>query len=124
MWLEVIQVEFAYNYFVKRGIELSSFQVNYIYNPWAPVNLAPVPDLVCKSNRGEDFIVQLQNSHTVTQEPLKKTTEGYKIEANKSRQALEFHIGDLVWAMLTMHMLSICMYNKLSASKIGPLEII
>lgn len=63
--------------------------------------------------------MQLQKSHTVTQEPLKKTTEGYKIEANKSRQALEFHIGDLVWAMLTMNMLSIFEYNKLSASKIG-----
>lgn len=124
MWLEVIQVEFAYNYFVKHGIGLSPFQVNYRYNPWAPINLALVLDLVCKSNKVEDFIVQLQKSHKTTQEPLKKTTEGYKIEANKSRQALEFHIGDLVWAMLTMYRLSICEYNKLFASKIGPLEII
>ena len=35
------------------------------------------------------------------QESLKKTTEGYKIMADKRRWALEIQVGDLVWAVLT-----------------------
>ena len=43
---------------------------------------------------------------------------------NKKRQALEFQVGDIVWAVLTKNRFSIGKYNKLSARKIGPLEII
>ncbi|KAH9716064.1 Endonuclease [Citrus sinensis] len=121
---KLYQVEFTYNRAVKRSTGLSHFQVNYGYNPRAPIDLAPVPDLVRKSGKVEDFIEQLQKIHKTTQESLKQTTEGYKIIADKKRRPLEFQVGDLVWAILTKDRFSVGEYNKLSARKIGPLEII
>jgi len=44
--------------------------------------------------------------------------------ADKKRRALEFQVGDFVWAVLTKDRFSVGEYNKLSARKIGPLEII
>ena len=79
------QVEFAYNRAIKRSTGLSHFQVNYGYNPRAPIDLALVPDLVCKSSKVEEFIEQLKKIHETTQESLKQTTEGYKTVANKKR---------------------------------------
>ncbi|KAH9679135.1 hypothetical protein KPL71_025994 [Citrus sinensis] len=67
---------------------------------------------------------QLKKIHETTQESLKQTTEGYKIVADKKRRALEFQVGDLVWAVLTKDRFSVGEYNKLFARKIGPLEII
>ncbi|KAH9708053.1 hypothetical protein KPL70_012757 [Citrus sinensis] len=125
MWdQKLYQVEFAYNHAVKRSTSLSPFQVNYRYNPQAPINLAPIPDLVRKSSKAEDFIEQLKKILETTQESLKQTTEGYKIVADKKRRALEFQVGDLVWAVLTKDRFLVGEYNKLSARKIGPLEII
>ncbi|KAH9681591.1 Endonuclease [Citrus sinensis] len=125
MWdQKLYQVEFTYNRAVKRSTGLSHFHVNYGYNPRAPIDLAPVPDLVRKSGKAEDFIEQLQKIHETTQESLKQTTEGYKIIADKKRRALEFQVGDFVWAVLTKDRFSVGEYNKLSARKIGPLEII
>ncbi|KAH9681967.1 Endonuclease [Citrus sinensis] len=89
---KLYHVEFAYNRTVKRSTSLSPFQVNYGYNPRAPIDLATVPDLVRKSD--------------------------------KKRRALEFQVGDLVWAILTKDKFLVGEYNKLSARKIGPLEII
>lgn len=40
------------------------------------------------------------------------------------RRAVEFEIGDLVWAILTKDRFSVGDYNKLAARKIGPLEIL
>jgi len=125
MWdQKLYQVEFTYNRAVKRSTGLSPFQVNYGYNPRAPIDLAPVPNLVRKSGKAKDFIEQLQKIHETTQESLKQTTEGYKIMADKKRRALEFQVGDLVWAILTKDKFLVGEYNKLSARKIGPLEII
>ncbi|KAH9652366.1 Endonuclease [Citrus sinensis] len=125
MWdQKLYQVEFTYNRAVKRSIGLSPFKVNYGYNPRAPIDLAPVLDLVRKSGKAEDFIEQLQKIHETTQESLKQTTEGYKIMADKKRRPLELQVGDLVWAILTKDRFSIGEYNKFSARTIGPLEII
>ncbi|KAH9693434.1 Endonuclease [Citrus sinensis] len=125
MWdQKLYQVEFTYNRAAERSTGLSPFQVNYGYNPRAPIDLAPVPNLVRKSGKAEDFIEQLQKIHETTQESLKQTTEGYKIMADKKRRVLEFQVGDFVWVILTKDIFSVGEYNKLSARKIGPLEII
>ena len=125
MWdQKLYQVEFAYNRAVKHSTGLIPFQVNYRYIPRAPIDLAPVPNLVRKSGKAEDFIEQLQKIHKTTQESLKQTTEGYKIMADKKCRALEFQVGDLVWAVLAKDKFSVGEYNKLSTRKIGPLEII
>ena len=44
--------------------------------------------------------------------------------ADQKRRALEFQLGDIVWAVLTKDRFSVGEYNKLSARKIGRLEII
>ncbi|KAH9803208.1 hypothetical protein KPL71_001674 [Citrus sinensis] len=125
MWdQKLYQVEFAYNRAVKHSTGLSHFQVNYGYNPRAPIDLAPIPDLVRKSSKAEDFIKQLKKIHETMQESLKQTTEGYKIVADKKRRALEFQVGDLVWVVLTKDRFSVGEYNKLSTRNIGPLKII
>ncbi|KAH9715447.1 Endonuclease [Citrus sinensis] len=125
MWdQKLYQVEFAYNRAVNRSTGLSPFKVNYGYNPRAPIDLALIPDLVRNSSKEEDFIEQLKKIHETTQESLKQTTEGYKIVADKKRRALKFQVGDLVWTVLTKDRFSVGEYNKLSARKIGPLEII
>ena len=86
--------------------------------------MALIPYLVRKSSKAEDFIEQLKKIHETTQESLKQTTEGYKIMADKNCRALEFQVGDFVWAVLTKDRFSVSEYNKLSARKIGPLEIL
>lgn len=86
--------------------------------------MAPVPDLIRKNSKAEDFIEQLKKIHATTQESLEKTSEGYKIAADKKRRALEFQVGDLVWAVLTKDRFSVGEYNKLSARKISPLKIL
>ncbi|KAH9721969.1 Endonuclease [Citrus sinensis] len=64
---KLYQVEFAYNRAVKRSTSLSPFQVNYGYNPRAPIDLALILDLVHKSSKVEDFIEQLKKIHETTQ---------------------------------------------------------
>lgn len=63
-------------------------------------------------------------NYTAIQKYLKKTIEGYKIEADKKRRALEFQVGDLIWTVLTKDRLLVGECNKLLAKKIEPLEII
>ena len=59
-----------------------------------------------------------------TSRVFEETTEGYKIMAGKKSQAFEFQVGDVVWAILTKDRFSVGEYNKFSAKKIRPLEII
>ena len=75
--------------------------MNYAYNPRAPINLAPVSNFIRKRSKAYDFIKQLKKIYTATQESLKQTIESYKVMADKKRQALEFQVGDIVWAVLT-----------------------
>ena len=48
----------------------------------------------------------------------------YKSSADKKRHHVEFEIGDYIWAILTKDHFSMGDYNKLSAKKIGPVEIV
>ena len=44
--------------------------------------------------------------------------------ANKKRRHIEFDVRDYVWAVLTKDRFPISEYNKLSAKKIGPVEMV
>ena len=55
---------------------------------------------------------------------MEKAAEKYKDFADRKRRHVEFDVGDYVWAVLTKDRFSAGEYNKLSARKIGPLEII
>ena len=48
----------------------------------------------------------------------------YKSSADKKCRHMEFKVGDYVWAILTKDHFSMGDYNKLSAKKIGPVEIV
>ena len=48
----------------------------------------------------------------------------YKSIAYKRCRHVEFEVGDYVWAVLTKDRFSMGDYNKLSAKKIGPMEIV
>ncbi|GJZ65504.1 hypothetical protein Tco_0622200, partial [Tanacetum coccineum] len=42
----------------------------------------------------------------------------------QKRRQVDFEVGDFVWAILTKDRFPVGEYNKLSAKKIGPLEIV
>ncbi|PKI53496.1 hypothetical protein CRG98_026102 [Punica granatum] len=48
----------------------------------------------------------------------------YKQVADKKRRLVEFEVGDYVWVILTKDRYPAGEYNKLSARKIGPVEVI
>ncbi|CAL2271520.1 unnamed protein product [Prunus armeniaca] len=45
-------------------------------------------------------------------------------DADKKRLFMEFNVGDFVWAILTKDRFPVVEYNKLTARKIGPMEIL
>ncbi|GKC98914.1 hypothetical protein Tco_1169189, partial [Tanacetum coccineum] len=47
-----------------------------------------------------------------------------KKDADQKRRQVDFEVGDFVWAILTKDRFPVGEYNKLSAKKIGPLEIV
>jgi hypothetical protein len=48
----------------------------------------------------------------------------FKHDADRKRRLVNYEVGDFVWAVLTKDRFPIGEYNKLSARKIGPVEII
>ena len=50
------QAEFAYNRSVNRSTGFSPFIITYGYNPLAPLDLAPIPDLKHVNVKAEDLI--------------------------------------------------------------------
>ncbi|KAG5527003.1 hypothetical protein RHGRI_028065 [Rhododendron griersonianum] len=118
------QAEFAYNRSVNRSSGFSPFFVTYGFNPRAPLDLAPVPDLKRPNGKAEDLISGLQVVHKMTVQHLEESSAKYKQAADKKRRAVEFDVGDFVWAVLTKDRFPAGEYNKLAARKIGPLEIL
>jgi hypothetical protein len=55
---------------------------------------------------------------------LQKSTTKYKASIDKKRQAVEFEEGDFMWAILSKDRFPVGKYNKLTALKVGPVEII
>nr|GEY56113.1 putative reverse transcriptase domain-containing protein [Tanacetum cinerariifolium] len=99
---KLCQAEFAHNHAVNRSTEFSPFHVVYSAQPRGPLDLM-TPNL---SNfvpkKVQDFVTGLHNVH----------------------KAVHENLGDFVWAVLTKDRFSVGEYNKLSAKKIGPLEIV
>ena len=118
------QAEFAYNRSVNYSTGFSPFVITYGYNPCAPLDLAPIPNLKCVNVKGEDLIAQIQEIHTTTTKHLQQTSAKYKQTADKKCRVVEFKIGDFVWAILTKDCFLVGEYNKLATRKIGPLEIL
>ena len=118
------QAEFAHNHAVNRSTGFSPFQVVYSVAPRSPLDLLPVPDKTRIHGKAADFVHSLQEVHQTVHANLEKAAEKYKDFADRKRRHVEFDVGDYVWAVLTKDRFSAGEYNKLSARKIGPLEII
>ena len=54
------QAKFAYNRSVNRSTGFNPFVITYGYNPRAPLDLAPIPDLKCVNVKAGDLIAQIQ----------------------------------------------------------------
>ena len=105
---------------MNRSSGFSPFFANYAFQPRAPIDLAPVPDLKRVHKKAEDFISDLQDVHKQVQQNLLESTTKYKDAADKKRRLVEFDEGDFVWAVLTKDRYPAHVYRKLAARKVGP----
>jgi hypothetical protein len=118
------QAEFAHNHAVNRSTKLSPFEIVYGFLPRCPLDLANLPSNTKVNHKAEDFVTQLQDIHNLTRQNLLESIAKYKHDADRKRRLVNFEVGDLVWVVLTKDRFPIDKYNKLSARKIGPVEII
>ncbi|GJQ99381.1 putative nucleotidyltransferase, ribonuclease H [Tanacetum coccineum] len=72
----------------------------------------------------KDFVAGLHDVHKVVHENLVCANSKYKQDADHKWRHVDFKEGDIVWAVLTKDQFLVGEYNKLSAKKIGPLEIV
>ncbi|GJZ36603.1 putative reverse transcriptase domain-containing protein [Tanacetum coccineum] len=72
----------------------------------------------------QDFVIGLHDVHKVVHENLVRANSKYKQDADHKQRHVDFKESDFVWAVLTKDRFSVREYNKLSAKKIGPLEIV
>ena len=79
------QAEFAYNRSVNCSTGFNPFVIIYGYNPCAPLDLAPIPDLKSVNVKAEDLIAQIQEIHTATAKHLQVTFAKYKQTVDKKR---------------------------------------
>ncbi|KAL6503790.1 hypothetical protein OROGR_025713 [Orobanche gracilis] len=118
------QVEFAHNSAINRSTGLCPFQIVYAVVPRGPVDLLTLPQHPQGDVRAADLIADLRAVHSSTYDRLQEATSKYKDAADVHRRHLEFNAGDQVWAVLTRDRYPAHEYNKLSARRIGPVEIV
>ena len=82
----------------------------------------PVSRVVPK--KVQDFVEGLHDVHRAVHDNLVRANSKYKQDADKKCRQVDFEVGDFVWAVLTKYRFSVGEYNKLSAKKIGPVEIV
>ncbi|PKI74757.1 hypothetical protein CRG98_004866 [Punica granatum] len=122
--LKLCQVEFAYNHAVNRSTGFSPFQVVNAAVPKDPLDLIPLPNQSKVHGKVADFVNGLREIYQVVYDHLTATNAKYKQAADKKRRSVEFEVGDFVWAILTKDRYPVGEYNKLSARKIRPVEVI
>lgn len=118
------QAEFAHNSAVNRSTGYCPFLVVFGIVPRGPVDLLALPSPSNADLRASDLIADLRTIHETTRSRLEEANAKYKAAADARRRNLELEVGDYVWAVLTRDRYPAHEYNKLSARKIGPVEII
>ena len=121
---KLCQAEFAHNHAINRSTGFSPFQVVYSVQPRGPLDLMVLPSKTRIHGKAGDFVTGLQDVHRAVFENLNSANSKYKQKAYHKRRHLEFEVGDFVWAVLTKDRFPTGEYNKLSAKKIGPLEVL
>ena len=121
---KLCQAEFAHNHAVNRSTGFSPFQVVYSAQPRGPLDLMSLPISGSVPKKVQDFVEGLHEVHKAVHDNLVRANSKYKQDADQKRRHVDFEVGDFVWAVLTKDRFSVGEYNKLSAKKIGPLEIL
>ncbi|GJY92167.1 putative reverse transcriptase domain-containing protein [Tanacetum coccineum] len=121
---KLCQAEFAHNHAVNRSTGFSPFQVVYSAQPRGPLDLMTPRVSSSVPKKVQDFVAGLHDVHKVVHENLVRANSKYKQDADHKRRHVDFEEGDFVWAVLTKDRFPVGEYNKLSAKKIGPLEIV
>ena len=96
----------------------------YSFQPRGPLDLLTLPSKTIIHGKAADFVSGLQGVHKAVHDNLSQSNAKYKQHADQRRRHLEFEVGDFVWAVLTKDRYPVGEYNKLSAKKIGPVEIV
>ena len=86
--------------------------------------MIPLSDKIRIHGKAATFVSGLQEVHQAVHDNLLKAASKYKQAADKKRRHVEFDVGDYVWAVLTKDRFPVGEYNKLSAKKIGTVEIV
>jgi hypothetical protein len=60
---QLYQAEFAYNRSINQSMGLSPFTIIYGGNPWAPLDIAPLPDLKRMHTKAKDLNAQIQKGY-------------------------------------------------------------
>ncbi|GKB94978.1 putative reverse transcriptase domain-containing protein [Tanacetum coccineum] len=121
---KLCQAEFAHNHVVNRSTGFSPFQVVYSAQPRGPLDLMSLPVSGSVPKKVQDFVEGLREVHKAVRDNLVRANSKYKQDADQKRRHVDFEAGDFVWAVLTKDRFPVGEYNKLSAKKIGPLEIV
>ncbi|GJU33492.1 putative reverse transcriptase domain-containing protein [Tanacetum coccineum] len=121
---KLCQSEFSHNHAVNRSTGFSPFQVVYSAQPRGPLDLMTPRVSSFVPKKVQDFFEGLHDVHKVVHENLVCANSKYKQDADHKRRHVDFEEGDFVWAGLTKDRFPVGEYNKLSAKKIGPLEIV
>ncbi|GJR08218.1 putative nucleotidyltransferase, ribonuclease H [Tanacetum coccineum] len=121
---KLCQAEFAHNHDVNRSTGFSPFQVVYSAQPRGPLDLMTHRVSISVPKKVQDFVAGLYGVHKAVHENLVRANSKYKQDADHKRRHVDFEEGDFVWAVLTKDRFPVGEYNKLSAKKIGPLEIV
>ncbi|CAA0838473.1 Uncharacterized mitochondrial protein AtMg00860, partial [Striga hermonthica] len=107
-----------------RATGFSLFEVVYAVRPRGVADLIALPSMEDADRRAEDLMADLRHTHAAARARLMEVTTAYKVRADSRCRHVEFDIGDFFWVVLTKDRFSAHEYNKLSARKIGPVEII
>ena len=96
----------------------------YIQHNPRPLDLIALPSKTKVHGKAVYFVHSLQDVHTIVHENLAISNSKYKQIADQKRRHLEFYVGDFVVAVLTKNRFSTGDYDKLSAKKVGLVEIV
>ncbi|GKF60948.1 hypothetical protein Tco_0177734 [Tanacetum coccineum] len=103
---------------------LTSHLVVYSAQPRGPLDLMSLPISGFVLKKVQDFVEGLREVHKVVRNNLVRANSKYKQDVDQKRRQVDFEAGDFVWAILIKDRFPVGEYNKLSAKKIGPLEIV
>nr|GEY33115.1 putative reverse transcriptase domain-containing protein [Tanacetum cinerariifolium] len=97
--------------------------VVYFAQPRGALDLMTLQVSSSVPKKVQDFVAGLHDVHKAVHDNLVRANSKYKQDADQKQRHVDFEVGDFVLVVLTKDHFTVGEYNKLSAKKIGPLEI-